>query len=174
VNRADQLRRRIKGLTWLFMIGLVLSGATAIPLDSELDWLVKFTGARHLVEAPASTVSSVWAVWLVKVQSALHDTIAKYPFMAYGTDWLAFGHFVIALAFVGALRDPVPNVWLYTFGMIACVLVIPYALLFGAVRGIPFWWRLIDCSFGVVGFVPLLLCRKWVRDISKLSRDTSV
>jgi len=113
VNRPDQLRRRIKSLTWLFIIGLILSGATAIPLDVELEWLVDFTGARPLVKAPASTVAPAWAVWLVKVQSALHDTTAKYPFMAYGTDWLAFGHFVIALAFVGALRDPVRNVWLH-------------------------------------------------------------
>jgi len=93
VNRPNQLRRRIKGLTGLFIIGLVLSGATAIPLDSKLDWLVKFTGARHFVETPASTAAPAWMVWLVKVQPALHDTTAKYPSMAYGADWLAFGHF---------------------------------------------------------------------------------
>jgi hypothetical protein len=72
-----------------------------------------------------------------------------------------FGHFVIAITFVGAFRDPVRNRWLFDFGLIACGLVIPYALLFGQVRGIPFWWRLIDCSFGVMGFVPLWFCRKW-------------
>jgi hypothetical protein len=49
--------------------------------------------------------------------------------------------------------------------MIACVLVIPFALVFGAVRGIPFWWRLIDCSFGVFGFVPLYFCRMWTEEI---------
>ena len=26
--------------------------------------------------------------------------------------------------------------------------------IFGAVRDIPFWWRLIDCSFGVFGAIP--------------------
>jgi hypothetical protein len=56
-----QLRRRIKLLTWLFIIGLVVSGATAIPLQSELAWLVKFTGARQLVEASAMS-APVWAV----------------------------------------------------------------------------------------------------------------
>ena len=49
----------------------------------------------------------------------------------YSTDWLAFGHFVIAIAFVGALRDPVRNRWLFDFGLIACVLVVPYAVVFG-------------------------------------------
>jgi hypothetical protein len=39
--------------------------------------------------------------------------------------------------------------------MIACALVIPLALICGPIRGIPFWWRLIDCSFGVIGLVPL-------------------
>lgn len=85
--------------------------------------------------------------------------------MAYGTDWLAFGHFAIAVVFIGVLRDPVRNVWILTFGMIACVLVVPYAFVFGAVRGIPIYWRLIDCSFGVFGFIPLWLCRKWVKEL---------
>jgi len=165
MNREDNLRRRIKLLTWLFIVGLVVSGATAIPLEGELNVLVQLTGARQLVETPASTTPPGWALWLVKVQTALQETGTKYPFMSYGTDWLAFGHFVIAVAFIGVLRDPVRNVWLFTFGMIACVLVIPYALMFGALRGIPIYWRLIDCSFGVFGVIPLWFCRKWVREL---------
>jgi hypothetical protein len=46
-----------------------------------------------------------------------------------------------------------------TFGLIACASVIPLALIAGPIRGIPFPWRLIDCSFGVLGSVPLLICR---------------
>ena len=165
MNREQTLRRRIKVCTWLFIFGLVVSGATAIPLVTELDWLADWTGARHLVGTPASTNPPDWAVWLVKVQTTLHEVSGKYPLLFYGTDWLAFGHFVIAIAFVGALCDPVRNRWLFDFGLIACVAVIPVALVFGAVRGIPFWWRLIDCSFGVFGFVPLWFCRKWAREL---------
>lgn len=161
-----KLLRRIRLVTMLFILGLVLSGATAIPLETELDWLVNLAGVHQQGEPPASPAPA-WATWLVKVQTALHDTLGSHPFLAYGTDWLAFGHFVIALAFVGALRDPVRNRWLFDFGLMACVLVIPYALIFGAVRGIPFWWRLIDCSFGVFGFVPLWLCRKWARALER-------
>jgi NhaP-type Na+/H+ or K+/H+ antiporter len=51
--------------------------------------------------------------------------------------------------------------------MIGCVLVIPYALLFGAIRQIPWWWRLIDCSFGVRGIVPLAICYKLVKKSEK-------
>jgi hypothetical protein len=83
--------------------------------------------------------------------------------MFYGTDWLAFGHLMIAIAFIGPLRDPVRNIWVVEFGMIACVLVIPAALICGFVRGIPFFWRLIDCSFGVFGIVPLYLAWRLIR-----------
>ncbi len=166
MNR-DQTLRRVRAWTWFFIVGLFLSGATAIPLVTELNWLVKWTGARELVETPASSAAPTWAVWLMKVQTTLQETSDKHPILFYGTDWLAFGHFVIALAFVGVLRDPVRNRWLFDFGLIACALVIPFALVFGAVRGIPFWWRLIDCSFGVFGAIPLWFCRKWVLELER-------
>src|ERR1041385_284665 len=150
----DRRLRWIKWLTWFFVVGLFISGATAIPLLTELDMLAKFLGAD-------TASSSGFTHWIFKVRDALHNTYLLYPFMAYGTDWLAFGHFVIAIAFVGTLRDPVRNRWLYLFGMISCVLVIPFAMICGAVRGIPVYWRLIDCSFGAFGFLPLWLCWKW-------------
>jgi len=96
---------------------------TAIPLQGELDLLVNFFGSNG--------ESSEVARWFLRVRDALAQTQAKHPFLFYGTDWLAFGHFVIALVFVGALRDPVRNRWLFDFGLIACALVIPYALVFG-------------------------------------------
>lgn len=160
INREQILRRRIKLMTWLFIIGLVLSGATAIPLQNELNLLVNFLGSNG--------ESSELARWLLRVRDALAQTQAQCPFLFYGTDWLAFGHFIIAIAFVGALRDPIRNRWLFDFGLIACVLVIPYALVFGGVRGIPFWWRLIDCSFGVFGVFPLWFCREWSRELENL------
>ena len=160
-SRASVLLRRIRWLIGFFIFGLVVSGATAIPLETELNWLVNLTDARTLVEAPGPTAPPVWAEWLCRVQTALHETNSKYPFIGYGGDWLAFGHFVIALAFVAAWRDPVCNRWLFDFGLLACALVIPYALVCGAFRGIPFWWRLIDCSFGVFGAIPLWICRHY-------------
>jgi hypothetical protein len=144
------------------MIGLVVSGITAIPLEREVDLLAKALGVNG---SASSANNSPVTLWLTHVQNALHSTSADFPFLFYGTDWLAFGHFMIALAFVGALRDPVRNRWLYTFGMIACVLVIPYALVFGAIRGIPLWWRFIDSAFGVVGFIPLGFCNRWARNL---------
>ncbi len=160
MNREQILCRRIKLLTWLFITGLVLSGVTAIPLVGEVNLLSNWFGADNQ--------SSGVTHWLLRVQNALAQTQQQHQFLFYGTDWLAFGHFVIALVFIGALRDPVRNRWLFDFGMIACVLVVPYALGFGALRGIPFWWRLIDCAFGVFGFIPLWFCRKWTRELEKI------
>jgi hypothetical protein len=164
MSREQALLRRIKLLTWLFIAGLVLSGATAIPLSGELNLLANSSGAN--------SGQSELARWLLQVRDALMQTQAQYPFLFYGTDWLAFGHFVIAIAFIGALRDPVRNRWLFDFGLIACVLVIPYALVFGSLRGIPFWWRLIDCSFGVFGFIPLWFCRKWTNELARRQNDS--
>lgn len=157
MNREAQLRSRIRWLTSIFMVGLVASGATAIPVLTEVNWLAQALGGEP--------DSSVLAEWLGRVRTALGQTQTQYPFLYYGTDWLAFGHFMIALVFAGALRDPVRNRWLFDFGLIACASVIPYAFAFGAVRGIPVWWRLVDCSFGVFGALPLWLCRTWVAEL---------
>ena len=163
MNRTQILRRRIQWLTWIFIIGLVMSGATAIPLLPEVNWL-----ANHL---PIDEKTSATGEWLLHVRDALAQTGSQHPFLFYGTDWLAFGHFVIAISFSGALRDPVRNRWLFDFGLVACALVIPYALIFGGVRGIPFWWRLVDCSFGVFGAVPLWFCRRWTLELENLIRN---
>lgn len=148
-----------------FIVGLVLSGVTAFPLESELRWLTGSMGATASTR-PAD-VHGVLA-WLVTVRDALTETNARFPFLAYGTDWLAFAHLVIAVAFIGPLRDPVRNVWVVIFGMIACASVIPLALIAGSVRGIPFYWRLIDCAFGIGGAALLWPCYRAIRELESL------
>ena len=153
------LKRSIRRWVLFFMLALTLSGATAFPLESELNWLAG-------IWPPGNAVYS----WLVRVHGAIKDTDTRYPFMAYGTDWLAFAHLVIAVAFIGVLRDPVRNIWVIEFGMLACVAVFPLAFIAGAIRGIPVYWRLIDCSFGVIGLLPLTLCYRKVRALERLIR----
>jgi hypothetical protein len=152
---------RIRILLLVFIAGLALSGATAIPLETEVKLLARIVGG-------ASTHPSGFADWIGGVRDALVQTNARYPFIAYGTDWLAFAHFVVAIAFLGPLRDPVRNVWVVELGMIACLLVVPFALIMGSIREIPFGWRLIDCSFGVIGIVPLWLCRQQIKRLAGL------
>ena len=155
---------RIRWLTVVFIFGLVLSGVTAIPLQSEVNLLLKFSGSGNS--------SFEVSAWLSRVHDALTQTKSQHPFLFYGTDWLAFGHFVIAIAFIGVLRDPVRNRWLFDFGLIACMLVIPYALVFGGIRDVPLWWRLIDCSFGIFGFIPLWFCRKWSVELESFDKSS--
>lgn len=159
----ENLRRRIRILLSLFILGLVVSGMTAIPLTREAAVLQRIAGEGSAVQGWRPAL----AAWISRVYRGVTETSRQYPFIFYGTDWLAFGHFVIAIAFIGPIRDPVRNRWVIEFSMIACALVIPWALLFGPVRGIPFFWRLIDCSFGVVGIIPLLLAWRYTRRIAE-------
>lgn len=151
MNKEKQVTRR-----WLFVfiISLFLSGLTALPVEQELNFLIKnfpFEGSMK--------------GWLQEVLIGIQQTGKDYPFLFYGYDWLAFAHFVLAILFIGPLKDPVKNKWVIEFGIIACILIIPFALIAGHFRGMPFWWRLIDCSFGVIGLFPLIIC---LRNIKKL------
>jgi hypothetical protein len=165
MNEARTLERRIRIALAFFIAGLVVSGVTAFPLETEIRWLTAFLGAD--ASARPADYTGVMS-WLVTVRDALIATNRAYPFLAYGTDWLAFAHLVIAVAFWGPFRDPVRNVWVIEWGMIACVAVIPLALIAGPVRDIPAYWRAVDASFGVVGIVPLWLCRRWTLRLERL------
>lgn len=151
--------RRVRIWLSLFIVGLVLSGVTAFPLQTELDWLARTVNSSAF--EPLARASHLQP-WIAQVDQAVSETNARYPFLAYGTDWLAFAHLVIAVAFIGPLLEPVRNKWVVTFGLIACAGVIPLALIAGSIRGIPVGWRLIDCSFGVFGSIPLWICRKTI------------
>jgi hypothetical protein len=152
--------------TVFFIFGLVVSGATAIPIPTQLE-----AGVRLLGEdlRAGGAIPEGMAEWLRTLRDGIRATSDRAPFMFYGTDWLAFGHFMIALVFVGAVKDPLRNRWLFRFGMLACAAVPVWAFVFGAIRGIPVWWRLVDASFGVVGFVPMWLCDRWMRIVEGLA-----
>lgn len=153
------------------MFGLVLSGLTAFPLGSEIRWLDTLLRGNFLRAAANATGL---LTWVDRAREGVSRTDAQYPFLAYGTDWLAFAHLVLAVAFVGPWIDPVRNKWVTTFGLIACAGVIPLALIAGPIRGIPFGWRMIDCSFGVVGCVPLLLCRRHIFALEREMTSSSL
>nr|BFD82390.1 hypothetical protein StreXyl84_17910 [Streptomyces sp. Xyl84] len=147
----------------VFVVCLVLSGVTAFPLVHELHWLDSASRALSVPEhLPALTA------WIERVRHGLDTADADYPFLLYGTDWLAFAHLVIAVAFWGPYRDPVRNIWVVEFGMIACVGIVPLALVCGPLRGIPFWWSLVDMAFGVFGIIPLHDLRRRIKRLEGL------
>jgi len=156
-SETARLVRRFRAVMVFFIVGLVVSGVTAFPLLTELRWL-----------AALIPPGSLWRVgdWIARVHGGLETTYAAYPWIAYGTDWLAFAHIVIAFFFVGPLVDPKGARPVLLAGIAACVAVVPLALICGPIRGIPFYWRLIDCSFGLFGIVPLLYCLRLRREIA--------
>ena len=87
----------------LFTAGLVLSGVTAFPLAWETELLNRWFGISATL--PPESYSGV-AFWLSTVHRGLHEPYAVHPWIAYGTDWLAFAHVAIAVYFIGPLNLP--------------------------------------------------------------------
>src|SRR4026207_1417876 len=106
----DPVRSRIRAWTIFFICGLFISGATAVPIQAEVAFAARLLG-EDLTAGGA--IPPQVAAWRRTVRDAVESTASQAPLMFYGTDWLAFGHFVIGIAFIGALRDPIRNRWLY-------------------------------------------------------------
>lgn len=152
-----KIRSRLKIYIAIIIAGLALSGITAFPLETELAYLI-------------NDRSSALQQWLNKVYIAIKTTNKNYPFLSYGTDWLAFAHLMLAILFVGPLKNPIKNKWVIEFGIICCLMIIPLALIAGHIRGIPFFWQLIDCSFGVIAIIPLYLSISNIQKLEKLNQ----
>ena len=160
-NQAQYLRKQIRRTIVFFIIALILSGITAFPIETQLELISTRMALPYTLQR-----------WIDAVYLAVKNTNDLYPYLSYGTDWLAFAHLVIAAAFIGPLKDPVRNIWVIQFGMIACVMVFPLAFIAGSVRGIPFYWQLIDCSFGVIGFFVLYYCYRKILALEKATQDS--
>ncbi len=148
--------RQIRLSILIVILGPVLSGVTAFPLLHEMNWISYMIAGES--KDPASHEGLV--KWIQTVREGLEVTYERFPFIAYGTDWLAFAHLMIALFFILPWRDPVRYKGVLQIGVVMSILVIPLALICGPIRGIPLWWRMIDCSFGLF-CLPPLWCALW-------------
>lgn len=156
-------QRSIRRWLLFFMFVLVISGLTAIPVEWEISLVKRFFD----FDSPVG-------IWLNNIFQSIKETGAKYPWLFYGYDWLAFAHLVLAIVFIGPYKDPVKNKWVIEFGMIACLLIIPFAMIAGYFRGIPFWWRMIDCSFGIIGFLPLAIVYKKINLLERIADEERI
>lgn len=146
----EKLIREIRILLYVFVVGLIVSGITAFPIHTQLSCAHNLIASFHL--------NNSLTQWIDAVYKGVDEVDRNYPFIAYGTDWLAFAHIVLAVLFIGIIKDPVKNIWVIQFGLLACAGIFPLAFIAGNVRGIPFFWQLIDCSFGVFGGIILWMC----------------
>lgn len=159
--KEKKLKIEIQLLLYIFVVGIDNSGITAFPIHTQLVYAHKFIAYFDL--------NNSLTQWIETVYRGVDEVDTKYPFIAYGTDWLAFAHLVLAVLFLGIVKDPVRNIWVLQFGLIACAGIFPLAFVAGAVRGIPFFWQLIDCSFGVFGGIILWICFRRVKTLSRMT-----
>ena len=148
---------KIRLIILFFIVATIASGVTAFPLQIELHWLLQYKNGMPVAMAN----------WLQSCYDALVNTNDKYPMLMYGYDWLAFAHIIIASAFIGPLLNPVRNIWVIDWAMIACIAVWPLALIAGPVRHIPTFHIIIDCCFGIFGLIPLIICRQWIKELEE-------
>lgn len=156
-DSSKHLLRKIRFWVLTFVVMLILSGLTAFPLQTGINFL-----AEHKDIFP-----DFLSNWITTIQIGINDTWPKYPFIAYGTDWLAFAHIVIGMAFIGVYKDPVRNIWIIQWGMLSCLAVIPLAFICGPIRDIPWFHIFIDCSFGILGLIPLYFVLKLIKKLEK-------
>ena len=149
--------KKIRRVILFFIVALILSGITAFPIKSGMALLVDTIDSLSF--------DNNLFQWIREARIGVIKAYNVAPFIAYGTDWLGFAHIVIAIAFVGPYAEPIKNKWVIQFGMIACLLVLPMALIAGSIRNIPLLWRLIDCSFGVFGFITLYYCLRLINNL---------
>ena len=69
---SEKIKRQIRLMLSLFIVLLVLSGASAIPAEAELNFLLRF-----LRESSIKTL-------LGKVATGVTDASQRYPFLFYG------------------------------------------------------------------------------------------
>jgi hypothetical protein len=152
-NRKLLFRYRL--ILGLFIVGLIASGLTALPLRIELSTLCRFLGISN-----PSSYADMHGLrhWIAFVYFGLQQTYSRFPFFGYATDWLAFGHFVIGGFFILPFIDPLRYRGVLHVGLAASAAVIVTALICERIREIPFFWTLLDCSFGIVGAIPLFYC----------------
>jgi len=150
----------VRALIFVFIAALVVIGVTAFPIQAELAFAKQLLASQKW--------DNDFTKWIETVYQAVCETNLKYPFIAYGTDWLAFAHIVIAIFFMRPLLKPLRDAWVIDYGLLTCAAIFPLALVAGHVRGIPFFWQLIDCSFGLFGGVLLLICRQQIKKLRLL------
>jgi hypothetical protein len=144
--------KTIKTHIILFVIILMISGITAFPIQTEIDFMY-----AHLKNFPIELHD-----WITRLYHNIHSTP---DVMFYGTDWLAFAHIIIGLFFVPVYIDPVKHKANLYVGMAACLMIFPLAFICGPIRDIPFFHQLIDCSFGMIGILYLYFI---LRKVNKL------
>ncbi|MBP5220839.1 MAG: hypothetical protein J6034_09120, partial [Bacteroidaceae bacterium] len=93
VQYERKILKKIRGIIVFFMIALALSGITAFPIETELNTFFSVTGINSESVKDDPEIFK----FLHYIKENVTETNQKAPQLAYGCDWLAFAHLVIAL-----------------------------------------------------------------------------
>jgi hypothetical protein len=78
----EPLRRRLRAWTLFFIVGLVVSGATALPIPTELERGIGLLGEDL---SGGGRLPFFVADWLRTLRDGIRETSARAPFMFYET-----------------------------------------------------------------------------------------
>ena len=101
--------KRIRRLTILLQLGLLIAGLTAFWIPEGVNFLVNGTRLGEFIQQEQ---------WLQHVNRGIQEVNNTYPFIWYGTDWMVFAHILFAILFYGLYKNPVRNKWLVQFGFL--------------------------------------------------------
>ena len=155
----QKIKRRVRLLLIVFVLGLVFGSQLVLFVIPELTWFNNILGPGTRMGEIFPRLSS----WINHLYQGITDTYAKYPFVAYCMDWLAFAQLAFIIFFIGAIVDPVRNIWIIESGMVICVLHILIAFGCGTFRSMPFFWQLLDSTFGILGLIVLYLAYRNIK-----------
>ncbi len=158
-----KIKRRIRVLLILFVLGLAFGCHIVLFVTPELALLNNMLGPGTRMGQYFPNLSA----WINHLYEGITETYSKYPFVAYCMDWLAFAQLAFIIFFIGAIIDPLRNIWIIKSGMVICVMHILLAFGGGSFRGVPLFWQLLDSTFGILGLIVLYLAYKSIKYLEK-------
>ena len=163
INEQKTLKK-IRIYLILFLLAFLFSLHTVVFIEVETELLAKYVGHDTFMEELCPSISA----WIEHLNLAVSETYSSYPFFAYCMDWLVYAFVVLAIFLLGAIKDPVRNVWVVQVFMVACCLGFILPFIVGPIRDIPVFWRSIDSSCGLIGLLFLLLPYRLIRKLEAL------
>jgi hypothetical protein len=136
---AQKIKKKIRVLLILFVLGLAFGCQIVLFVTPELAWLNNMLGPGTRMGQYFPNLSA----WINHLNEGITETYSKYPFVAYCMDWLAFAQLAFIIFFIGAIIDPVRNMWIIKSGMV---------------------------SFGFIGLIVLYLAYKNVKFLEKIQK----
>ena len=164
MNNDDQKKtlKKIRIYLVIFFLGILFSLHTVLFVEVETAFFVKHLGPGTAMEQKLPIVSE----WIENLYISVKETYTNYPAIAYCMDWLSYACVVFAIFMIGAIKDPVKNIWIIQAYMLACLLAAALPFIAGPFREIPIFWRFLDGSLGVIGFFVLLMPYKLTKSLA--------